>query len=174
MPGESSRLKSLSSRSGSACSSWFGGSPARGWAWDMRSTPGRFLSGAGGQRFCCSRTTPTAGFFSAPIPAAAVCGPPERQRGHHLYLPWNPARLEQRIARAWRKNQTRSVTVINLVSEGTIEHRMLGTLANKASAGGRSSRPAGGSEQVGAHQRAANVSVTAPTTAGTVGGQPAV
>ncbi len=46
-------------------------------------------------------------------------------------LPWNPARLEQRIARAWRKNQTRSVTVINLVSEETIEHRMLGTLASK-------------------------------------------
>ncbi len=46
-------------------------------------------------------------------------------------LPWNPARLEQRIARAWRKNQTRPVTVINLVSEDTIEHRMLGTIANK-------------------------------------------
>ena len=36
--------------------------------------------------------------------------------------PWNPARLEQRIARAWRKHQTRPVTVINLVSEYTIEH----------------------------------------------------
>jgi hypothetical protein len=46
-------------------------------------------------------------------------------------LPWNPAKLEQRIARAWRKHQTRSVTVLNLVSEGTIEHRMLETLANK-------------------------------------------
>jgi superfamily II DNA or RNA helicase len=46
-------------------------------------------------------------------------------------LPWNPAKLEQRIARAWRKNQTRPVTVINLVSENTIEHRMLDTLANK-------------------------------------------
>jgi superfamily II DNA or RNA helicase len=46
-------------------------------------------------------------------------------------LPWNPARLEQRIARAWRKHQTRSVTVINLVSENTIEHRMLNTLASK-------------------------------------------
>ncbi|MBI4523552.1 MAG: DEAD/DEAH box helicase [Deltaproteobacteria bacterium] len=46
-------------------------------------------------------------------------------------LPWNPARLEQRIARAWRKHQTRSVTVINLVSEDTIEHRMLETLASK-------------------------------------------
>ncbi len=46
-------------------------------------------------------------------------------------LPWNPAKLEQRIARAWRKHQTRSVTVINLVSEDTIEHNMLGTLADK-------------------------------------------
>jgi hypothetical protein len=46
-------------------------------------------------------------------------------------LPWNPARLEQRIARAWRKHQTRPVTVVNLVSEGTIEHRMLETLASK-------------------------------------------
>jgi hypothetical protein len=46
-------------------------------------------------------------------------------------LPWNPAKLEQRIARAWRKNQTRPVTVINLVSENTIEHRMLETLAQK-------------------------------------------
>lgn len=46
-------------------------------------------------------------------------------------LPWNPARLEQRIARAWRKFQTRAVTVINLVSENTIEHRMLETLATK-------------------------------------------
>ena len=45
--------------------------------------------------------------------------------------PWNPARLEQRIARAWRKDQTRAVTVLNLVSERTIEHRMLGMLANK-------------------------------------------
>ena len=46
-------------------------------------------------------------------------------------LPWNPARLEQRIARAWRKHQTRAVTVINLVTENTIEHRMLDTLATK-------------------------------------------
>lgn len=46
-------------------------------------------------------------------------------------LPWNPAKLEQRIARAWRKHQTRAVTVINLVSENTLEHRMLETLSNK-------------------------------------------
>ena len=48
-------------------------------------------------------------------------------------LPWNPAKLEQRIARAWRKNQLRAVTVINLISENTIEHRILGTLAAKQS-----------------------------------------
>ncbi|MSU50618.1 MAG: hypothetical protein EXS37_16280 [Opitutus sp.] len=46
-------------------------------------------------------------------------------------LPWNPAKLEQRIARAWRKNQLRPVTVINLIAEKTIEHGMLGSLANK-------------------------------------------
>ena len=46
-------------------------------------------------------------------------------------LPWNPAKLEQRIARAWRKHQTRAVTVVNLISENTIEHRMLATLADK-------------------------------------------
>ena len=49
----------------------------------------------------------------------------------NLDLPWNPARLEQRIARAWRKRQTRPVTVINLVSEDTIEHRMLTLLDQK-------------------------------------------
>lgn len=46
-------------------------------------------------------------------------------------LPWNPAKLEQRIARAWRKGQLRPVTVINLVAEQTIEHAMLGSLAAK-------------------------------------------
>lgn len=49
----------------------------------------------------------------------------------NLDLPWNPAKLEQRIARAWRKFQTRSVSIINLVCENSIEHRMLGMLAQK-------------------------------------------
>jgi hypothetical protein len=49
----------------------------------------------------------------------------------NLDLPWNPAKLEQRIARAWRKHQTRAVQVINLVCEDSIEHRMLATLAGK-------------------------------------------
>jgi hypothetical protein len=46
-------------------------------------------------------------------------------------LPWNPAKLEQRIARAWRKNQTRPVTVVNLVCEDSIEHQILHLLGHK-------------------------------------------
>src|SRR5712691_4137729 len=46
-------------------------------------------------------------------------------------LPWNPAKLEQRIARAWRKHQTRSVTVVNLVCEDSIEHQILHLLGSK-------------------------------------------
>jgi hypothetical protein len=49
----------------------------------------------------------------------------------NMDLPWNPAKLEQRIGRAWRKLQTRSVQVLNLVAEDSIEHRMLGTLQFK-------------------------------------------
>jgi superfamily II DNA or RNA helicase len=49
----------------------------------------------------------------------------------NLDMPWNPARLEQRIARAWRKHQKRPVQVINLVAEHTIEHRMLDLLDQK-------------------------------------------
>jgi len=46
-------------------------------------------------------------------------------------LPWNPAVLEQRIARAHRMGQTRSVQVFVLVTEGTIEENLLGTIAAK-------------------------------------------
>ena len=46
-------------------------------------------------------------------------------------LPWNPAKLEQRIARAWRKNQTRSVSVVNLVCEQSIEAGILNLLGAK-------------------------------------------
>ena len=49
----------------------------------------------------------------------------------NLDLPWNPAKLEQRIARAWRKNQMRTVDVINLVTEDSIEHAMLHVLSQK-------------------------------------------
>jgi hypothetical protein len=49
----------------------------------------------------------------------------------NMDLPWNPAKLEQRIARAWRKNQTRCVSVINLVTQDSIEHNILHLLGRK-------------------------------------------
>jgi superfamily II DNA or RNA helicase len=50
----------------------------------------------------------------------------------NLDLPWNPAVLEQRIARVHRLGQKRGVQVVNLISEGTIEHRMVHTLRFKS------------------------------------------
>lgn len=47
-------------------------------------------------------------------------------------LPWNPAVLEQRIARIWRLGQSRPVQIINMISRGTIEERMLETLRFKS------------------------------------------
>ena len=49
----------------------------------------------------------------------------------NLDLPWNPAVLEQRIARIYRLGQERNVQVINLVASGTIEEGMLGKLRFK-------------------------------------------
>jgi len=49
----------------------------------------------------------------------------------NLDLPWNPAVLEQRIGRAHRYGQKKSVNVVNLIARGTIEERMLDTLNAK-------------------------------------------
>lgn len=46
-------------------------------------------------------------------------------------LPWNPALLEQRIARAHRMGQKRPVQIYLLVTEQTIEEKLLGTLSAK-------------------------------------------
>ncbi|HUS39276.1 MAG TPA: DEAD/DEAH box helicase [Pirellulales bacterium] len=46
-------------------------------------------------------------------------------------LPWNPAVLEQRIARAHRMGQQQPVQVFLLVTEDTIEERLLATLSAK-------------------------------------------
>lgn len=46
-------------------------------------------------------------------------------------LPWNPAVLEQRIARAHRMGQTQPVQVYVLVTEETIEDKLLATIAAK-------------------------------------------
>jgi hypothetical protein len=49
----------------------------------------------------------------------------------NLELPWNPAVLEQRIARVHRMGQSRPVRVINFVTRGTIEEKVLRTLEAK-------------------------------------------
>lgn len=46
-------------------------------------------------------------------------------------LPWNPAVLEQRIARVHRMGQKRPVQVFILVSQGTLEESLLNTLSAK-------------------------------------------
>jgi hypothetical protein len=46
-------------------------------------------------------------------------------------LPWNPAVLEQRIARAHRMGQSQPVQVYVLVTEETLEERLLNTLSAK-------------------------------------------
>src|SRR5438876_8477426 len=51
----------------------------------------------------------------------------------NMDLPWNPAVLEQRIARIHRMGQVRPVQVINFVAKGTIEEGMLSVLAFKRS-----------------------------------------
>ncbi len=50
----------------------------------------------------------------------------------NLDIPWNPAVLEQRIGRVHRFGQKNKVSVINFVSTGTIEHRMIGVLNFKS------------------------------------------
>lgn len=51
----------------------------------------------------------------------------------NMDLPWNPAILEQRIARVHRMGQKRPVQVVNFVAKGTIEEGMLSVLAFKRS-----------------------------------------
>ena len=51
----------------------------------------------------------------------------------NLDIPWNPAVLEQRIGRIHRIGQKNRVSVINMVSIGTIEHRMTEVLKFKSS-----------------------------------------
>lgn len=49
----------------------------------------------------------------------------------NLELPWNPAVLEQRIARVHRMGQIRPVRVIHFVTRGTIEERIQKILSEK-------------------------------------------
>jgi SNF2 family DNA or RNA helicase len=49
----------------------------------------------------------------------------------NLDLPWNPARVEQRIGRAHRIGQTNPVNVINMITMNSIEQRVLEVLYQK-------------------------------------------
>ena len=49
-------------------------------------------------------------------------------------IPWNPARLEQRLGRIHRYGQKRSVQIVNLVSANTREGRVLNVLLTKLDA----------------------------------------
>ena len=51
----------------------------------------------------------------------------------NLDLPWNPAVLEQRIARIYRIGQRRNIQVINLVSAQSFEEEMIARLRFKSS-----------------------------------------
>jgi SNF2 family DNA or RNA helicase len=51
----------------------------------------------------------------------------------NMDIPWNPAILEQRIARVHRLGQKRSVNVINFISKNSIEERILDLLRFKKS-----------------------------------------
>jgi SNF2 family DNA or RNA helicase len=51
----------------------------------------------------------------------------------NLELPWNPAVLEQRIARVHRMGQQRPVRVVNFVTRGSIEERVLRAIETKRS-----------------------------------------
>ncbi len=49
----------------------------------------------------------------------------------NMDIPWNPAVLEQRIGRIYRMGQKKNVSIINLIAQNTIEHKMISTLKFK-------------------------------------------
>lgn len=51
----------------------------------------------------------------------------------NMDIPWNPAVLEQRIARVHRMGQKKNVRVVNFISKGSIEERILDLLRFKSS-----------------------------------------
>jgi hypothetical protein len=46
-------------------------------------------------------------------------------------LPFNPAKLAQRIGRAWRLGQQNTVVVVNLLCRATVEEKLLAILKDK-------------------------------------------
>jgi superfamily II DNA/RNA helicase len=97
-----------------------------------RSSPVRSRSAAGPRTWSTFHDDPTtrvlfatdAGGVGLNLQKAASCC-------INLDLPWNPAVLEQRIARVHRFGQTQPVDVYALVAEGGIEARIAGLVADK-------------------------------------------
>ena len=106
-------------------------------------TPAPCRNSAAAPRSCGSSRIRPAGCSCPPTAAASGSICRSASAVINVDLPWNPAKLEQRIARAWRKHQTRAVTVVNLVAEDTIEHGMLHLLGAQAGAGRRRARRPG-------------------------------
>ncbi len=77
------------------------------------------------------KTTPTPACSSATNAGATGLNLQAANTIINVDLPWNPAVLEQRIARAHRMGQKRPVQVYLLVTEGTLEENLLGTLSAK-------------------------------------------
>ena len=100
--------------------------------------------------------------------------PAERQRRHQLRSPLEPG--EARAAHRPRLAQAPDKAGHRHPSRLGRDHRAANDrdAQDKTGASRRRPRPARRSEQVSAHQRAANVSFAAPTTAGTVGLRPTV
>ena len=78
-------------------------------AWRWPGTPARCRSSAGAPRSCASRRIPACRLFLSTDSGSVGLNLQAASAVVNVDLPWNPAKLEQRIARAWRKNQTRSV-----------------------------------------------------------------
>ena len=130
MPRQPRREGASSSPNGSGCSNWRASLCDRlklGFAWHTGTVPQKRRRA----EINAFKSDPLCRVFLSTDSGAAGLNLQNASVVINCDLPWNPAKLEQRIARAWRKHQTRPVTVINLVSENTIEHRMLGTLSNK-------------------------------------------
>ncbi len=77
------------------------------------------------------QTVPTCGVFLTTNAGSVGLNLQAANTVINVDLPWNPAVLEQRIARAHRMGQTQPVQVFILVTEQTIEENLLATIAAK-------------------------------------------
>ena len=70
-----------------------------------------------------------------------------------LDLPWNPAILDQRIARIHRLRQTSNVLVITLIAENSYEEHVAALIASKRELFGAAMADEGGAEVVGVSKK---------------------